>query len=87
MDDIVGPPLLEGCPLCGGGFPNPATLGTITCENGHLFTMKDLPGAMALFEIMMQGKEIPEPFCPFSEDGVCRSDCTSNRERACVNGP
>jgi hypothetical protein len=26
------------------------------------------------------------PFCPFSGDGKCPSDCPSNRERVCVNG-
>jgi hypothetical protein len=41
------------CPICGGAFPKPASLGMITCENGHDFTMATLPGAMELFEEMM----------------------------------
>jgi hypothetical protein len=28
----------------------------------------------------------PVVFCPFSSSGECPSDCTSNRDRACVNG-
>lgn len=24
-------------------------------------------------------------FCPFADDGICRGDCPSNRERACIN--
>ena len=27
------------CPQCGGRFPNPASMGVITCENGHSFTL------------------------------------------------
>jgi hypothetical protein len=27
-----------------------------------------------------------DPFCPFSDTGECPSDCTSNEDRACVNG-
>jgi hypothetical protein len=41
------------CPICGGSFPKPASLGMITCENGHRFTVATLPGAMELFEELM----------------------------------
>lgn len=27
-----------------------------------------------------------EVICPFADDGVCRGECPSQRERACING-
>lgn len=38
-----------GCPVCGGFFPVPATMGTITCESGHLISLNpNIPSSAAV---------------------------------------
>jgi hypothetical protein len=38
-----------GCPVCGGFYPLPATMATITCERGHLISFNDdIPSSAAV---------------------------------------
>lgn len=57
------------CPVCGGAFPELASHGAVTCENGHDFTMATLPGAMDLFN-ELSGRAMPEEEYDWDHDCV-----------------